>query len=122
MTPIEKSIESATIEEIVKQELPHITVEKPTAYYRGSYTFDEQTIRKALQYIREKKLIEDAKELIEDFGNEPNRNSITYVVPDDKTFEVSWVQGPNVYIGFLNLTTQEGKEITNLRLYGMRTT
>ena len=88
----------------------------------SDYGVREEEFLNAFGYIRDNKLIQDSRKLLED--NSPMRSSIVYPIIFPKqqralNFEVHWIQGPMVYIGHLK-TCNSNQDLFLARLYGMR--
>lgn len=85
----------------------------------GNY-LEMEEYSKAFKYIKENKIIQDARNIL--FSEDIMRNSVTYpvVFPDQKNdleFKVEWIQGSAVFVGLLQ---KPDASVYNARLYGMR--
>jgi hypothetical protein len=110
-----------TIEIILKREFPELEVDVPSLPGTGDIQQDE--LSKALQYIRKNRLIQDSQTVLS--SSEPMRDSVIYPVifPEQSrklNFKVHWIQGPMLFVGYIQTQNHVGDDIPQARLYGMR--
>jgi len=75
---------------------------------------------KAIEYIKENKLIQDSENLLS--NKKPMIDSVSYplILPNQKRelfFKVGWAENPDKYIGCLQSSNDSGDKITQARMY-----
>ena len=110
-----------TIREILQSEFPELEVDIPMIFREAEISQTELT--EAIKYIKQRELVQDAEKLLSVTG--PMRNAVEYpiIFPEQKrdmSFRVSWIQGPMIYIGYIQARDHLGHDVTGARLYGMR--
>lgn len=108
------------LEKILNEEFPELEVEIPTLFATEITTNE---LRESMKMIKNQSYVENAIRTLND--DPKHEKSITYsiVFPDQERnlyFKVEWVQGPNVFIGWIISKESLGKEKYHARLYDMR--
>ena|SRR3989338_11705402 len=110
-----------SIEAILKREFPELEVDVPSI--PGTSNIKPEELTNALQYIRNNRLVQDSDSLLTE--TKPLRSSVAYpiIFPQqyrELSFKVNWIQGPMVYIGYIQTPNHLGEDIPQARFYGMR--
>ena len=109
------------IETILKREFPELDVDVPSI--PGTSDIKPDELNSTLQYIRKNQLVQDSTSLLD--GTKPLRSSVKYTIifPNQSrelSFRVDWIQGPMVYVGYIQTPNHVGEDIPQARFYGMR--
>ena len=109
------------IEAILNREFPELDVDVPSI--PGMSDIEPDELNRALQYIRANQLVQDSESLLA--ATKPLRSSVKYPIifpnqPRELSFRVDWIQGPMVYVGYIQTPNHLGGQISQARLYGMR--
>ncbi len=110
-----------TIETILNREFPELEVDVSSIPETSDIKQEELT--KALQSIRENKLVQKSEELLS--GTELIISSVTYpiIFPEQKrelSFRMDWIQGSMAYVGYVQTKNHVGDNVPQIRMYGMR--
>ena len=109
------------LESIIKDKFPELEVDVPSI--PGTSDITQVELAEAIQYIRDNKLVQDSANLLA--STRPLRSSVSYLVifPNQRReleFRVDWIQGPNVYVGYVQSKNSVGDNVSQARMYGMR--
>ncbi len=108
------------LERIVKENFPELLVNIPSL--PGTSDATQSELAEAIKYIRDLKLVQDAISILG--STPPVRSSITYPIffpqrPRELEFRVEWVQGPDVFVGYIQSINSAGERIPQARLYSL---